>query len=289
MTSLAIFGVGTIGGGVAHLLNARGLVKKLVIYDRNQELQEAQRLDIIHTGTEVTISTNPGEISKCDIVICSAGLPRNPSVKTRADLLHTNLPAAMECARFLNGFEGILIVITNPMDIITYYLHTLTQLPRHRIIGFGGQLDSARFTYALSKIGIIETGTILGEHGEHQVPIFSRFQTECPQDLREEILTGLRGASMEIIRGKGATEFGPTWHISELVKAIVTDAQVVIPCSCVLNGEYGLSKCSLGVPAIIGKNGISSIEKWNLDPWEQNQMKNAGAFVSEMIKELPTA
>lgn len=288
MTSLAIFGVGTIGGGVAHLLNARGLVRRMVIYDQNPELQEAQRLDIIHTGTGIPISTNPEEIRDCDIVICSAGLPRNPTVKTRADLLHTNIPAAAGCARYLNNFTGILIVITNPMDIITYYLHILTGIPKDRIIGFGGQLDSARFTYALSTRGIIDTGTILGEHGEHQVPIFSRLHTSIPNEVREEFLSSLRGASMEIIRGKGATEFGPSWHITELVKAISSDARTIIPCSCILEGEYGIQNCSLGVPAIIGKKGICSIEQWDLDRWERNQMEKAGAFVSDLCKKLET-
>ncbi|MDD1728316.1 MAG: lactate dehydrogenase [Methanospirillum sp.] len=286
MTSLAIFGAGTIGGGVANLLNARGLVSRLVIYDRNHDLQEAQRLDILHTGTPVTISTDPEEIAACDIVICTAGLPRNTSVKTRADLLHTNLPAAENCAEYLKGFSGILIVITNPMDIITYHLHTLTKIPRTRIIGFGGQLDSARFSFALHNRGVFEMGIILGEHGEHQVPVYSRLEAVIPNNTRQEILTGLRGASMEIIRGKGATEFGPAWHISELVRMILSDARSVVPCSCVLNGEYGISGCSLGVPAIIGREGICSIEEWALDPWEQQHMNEAGAFVSSLCNGL---
>lgn len=286
MTSLAIFGAGTIGGGVANLLNARGLVSRLVLYDKNSDLQEAQRLDIIHTGRNITISTDPDEMRLCDIVICTAGLPRNTSVRTRADLLHTNLPAAEDCARYLDGFSGILIVVTNPMDIITYFLHSVTGIPKARIIGFGGQLDSARFSYALTRRGIPGEGVILGEHGEHQVPVFSRLRTFVPEDSREEILNGLRGASMEIIRGKGATEFGPAWHISELVRIILNDARIRVPCSCILEGEYGISGCSLGVPAVIGREGICTIEQWNLDTWEQRQMNNAGQFTSSLCRNL---
>ncbi|MFH0966983.1 MAG: lactate dehydrogenase [Methanobacteriota archaeon] len=287
MTSLAIFGAGTIGGGVANLLNARGLVSRIVLHDKNQELLQAQRLDIIHTGCDISISTDPAEIRKCDIVICTAGLPRNTSVKTRADLLHTNLPAATDCANLLTGFSGILIVVTNPMDIITYYLQSQTGIPKNRIIGFGGQLDSARFSYALNMRGIPDQGFILGEHGEHQVPIFSRLTSPVHEENRNEILTGLRGASMEIIKGKGATEFGPAWHISELVRAIISDNQILIPCSCILDGEYSLSGCSLGVPAVIGRKGVTRIEKWCLDPWEQDHMKKAGAFVTSVCKDLP--
>jgi malate dehydrogenase len=286
MTSLAIFGAGTIGGGVANLLNARGLVSRMVIYDKNRDLQEAQRLDILHTGKEIEISTNPEEMRNCDIVICTAGLPRNPTVKTRADLLHTNLPAAESCARYLDGFSGILIVVTNPMDIITWYLHTITRIPKKRIIGFGGQLDTARFSYALNQMGMHGRGYILGEHGEHQVPIFSRIDKTLPDFKRDEILTELRGASMEIIKGKGATEFGPSWHISELVRIIVNDTKTCITCSCILDGKYGISGCSLGVPAVIGREGICDIEQWNLDPWEYKHMQAAGAFVSGLCRSL---
>jgi malate dehydrogenase len=287
MTSLAIFGVGTIGGGVASLLNARGLINRLVLFDRSPDLLQAQRLDILHTGRDISISIDPEEIHRCDIVICTAGLPRNTSVKTRADLLHTNIPAAQECARYLTGFSGILIVVTNPMDIITSYLHHYVAIPKNRIIGFGAQLDSARFSFELNKRGISGHGIILGEHGEHQVPIFSRVQTKTtiPEPIKKEILTALRGSSMEIIRGKGATEFGPAWHISELVRAILQDSHEVIPCSCILEGEFGITGCALGVPAIIGKNGVLQVEEWDLDPWEQNHMKEAGTFVASLCEE----
>jgi malate dehydrogenase len=287
MTSLGLFGGGTIGGGVANLLNARGLVRRIVLHDKNYELTQAQRLDIIHTGREISITTNPEELRGCDIVICTAGLPRNTTVRTRADLLHTNLPVAVDCAKFLTGFSGILIVVTNPMDIITYFLHTLTGIPKKRIIGFGGQLDSARFSYALNIRGIPDKGIIIGEHGEHQVPVFNRFLPPVQEEMRSEILAGLQGASMEIIKGKGATEFGPAWHISELVRAVLSDAHIMLPCSCVLEGEYGFSGCSLGVPAVIGREGICNIEEWNLDPWEQTHMKKAGAYVTSICKELP--
>jgi malate dehydrogenase len=288
MKSLAIFGAGTIGGGVAHLLNIRGLVHRIVLYDKNKEILQAQRLDILHTNNNLSISINPEDIRKCDIVIFTAGLPRNTSTRTRADLLLTNLPAAADCASFLKGFSGILIVVTNPMDIITYYLYSQTGIPKKRIIGFGGQLDSARFTYDLHTRGIPDKGVIIGEHGEHQVPVFSRLSTPVQEDIRDEILIGLRGASMDIIKGKGATEFGPAWHISELVRSVLSDAQVMMPCSCILEGEYGFSGCSLGVPAIIGKEGISTIEEWNLDPWEKDHLNKAGEFVTSICSELPT-
>lgn len=286
MTSLAIFGTGTIGGGVANLLNARGLVNHLVLHDQNPDLLQAQRLDLLHTGNEITISTDPDEMRHCDIVICAAGQPRDPTIKTRADLLFTNIQAAEACGRYLTNFDGILIVITNPMDIITSFLHKKTGIPKTRIMGFGAQLDSARFSYLLKTRGIINQGIIIGEHGEHQVPVFSRLEIQVPEPIRDEILVTLRGASMEIIKGKGATEFGPSWHISELVRVILQDTEEILPCSCMLEGEYGISGCCLGVPAVIGRKGVLHIEEWNLDPWETKHMSQAAAFVSNCAQSL---
>jgi malate dehydrogenase len=286
MTSIALFGAGRIGGAVANLLAVRNLAQKIVLYDHSPELLKAQMLDILHTGREISISTDPGDISSCDILVCTAGQPRNPTISTRTDLLHTNIPAARECARFLERFTGIVIVVTNPMDIITYYLQLVTGISKKRIIGFGGQLDSARFSYTLKTRGISEDGWIIGEHGEHQVPLFSRMNTEVSKRDREEILHSLRGASMEIIRGKGATEYGPAWHISELIRTIISDSREIIPCSCILEGEYGISGCALGVPAVIGKEGIIRIGEWNLDSWEVEHMQKAAEFETDICKNL---
>lgn len=289
MTGIAIFGAGRIGGAVANLLNARNLADIIVLYDRSPELLQAQKLDIMHTGRQIMISTDLHDIHECDVLVCTAGLPRNPTIKTRADLLHTNMPAAKECAKLLDGFSGIVVVVTNPMDSITYYLHQLTGIAKERIIGFGGQLDSARFSYLLKKRGIPGEAVIIGEHGEHQVPLFSRLENSVSEEDRNTILQNLRGASMEIIRGKGATEFGPAWHISELIRAIIHDTGELLPCSCILDGEFGISECALGVPARIGRKGILSIEEWNLDPWEQQHLMSAAAFGSEMTRKIREA
>ena len=180
----------------------------------------------------------------------------------------------------LEEFAGILITVTNPMDANNYFLHQITGIPRERCIGFGGQLDSARFGVVLKSRGIAGTPFVIGEHGEHQVPVFSRL-TGCVDDaLRNEILTDLRGSSMGVIRGKGGTVFGPAFHIIQLIRMIVHDRRELVSCSSVLDGEYGLTGCSLGVPARIGRNGIHSIEEWNLDTWEYEKMAEAGRFVS---------
>jgi malate dehydrogenase len=209
-------------------------------------------------------------------------MPRTPSIKTRADLLEANLSAIRDGIALLKGFSGILVTVTNPMDVNNFLLCKKTGIDRERCIGFGGQLDSARFGLALRNRGICGFPFVLGEHGEHQVPLFSNLSPVVENGLREEILAELRGASMEVIKGKGGTVFGPALHLAHLTRIIIRDERELIACSAVLEGEYGVSGCSIGVPARVGRNGILNIEEWNLDAWENAKMKEAGQFVKDL-------
>lgn len=284
MVRLAVIGVGRIGGEVAYLAASLGIADELVLFDTAPELLKAQVLDLKHTGLDVAISTDMNAVKDADLCIFSAGMPRDPSVKSRADLLLSNLPATRSCAGILKGFSGVLITVTNPMDINNYYLAKSTGMPRERCIGFGGQLDSARFGLALRERNIPGQPSVLGEHGEHQVPVFSRLDVPVETPVREEILRELQGSSMEVIRGKGGTVFGPALHLAHLARMVLEDTGAAAICSAVLNGEYGLDDCSLGVPVRIGREGIRHIEEWELDPWELDKMAEAGRFVAGLCR-----
>jgi len=279
MARLAVIGAGRIGGEVAALSAILGVTDDLVLYDENSPFLHAQVLDILHTGLPVTLSTETRDIRDADICVFAAGLSRTPEVKTRADLLAANLPVVRTCAGMLKNFSGILVTVTNPMDANNYLLHRITGLPRERCIGFGGQLDSARFSLALGRRNLGGPATVLGEHGEHQVPVFSRLVQPVETNKRFEILKELQGASMEVIQGKGGTVFGPAYHIVSLLRILLSGKEETIPCSAVLEGEYHLSGCSLGIPARIGREGIREILPWDLDRWEQDRMAEAGAFI----------
>jgi malate dehydrogenase len=284
MVRLAVVGVGRIGGEVAFLATALGLVDELVLYDTARNLLRAQALDIRHTGLPVTITTDIRDIRDADICVFAAGRPRTPSVKTRADLLAVNLPVIRKCARLLCGFSGLLVTVTNPVDVNNFFLHRLTGIPRERCIGFGGQLDSARFTLALRQRDLEGTAYVLGEHGEYQVPVFSRLPRPVAVSRREEILHELKGASMEVIKGKGGTVFGPAYHIVSLIQMLLCDTRDTVPCSAVLDGEYGVSGCSLGVPVRVGHAGIYDVMQWDLDAWEDAGMAQAGTFVRDLCR-----
>lgn len=286
MTSLAILGAGKVGGETAYLSAVLGLVDEIVLYDVYEPLLRAQVLDLQHTGLDLAISTETKRMRDADIFVFAAGTPRTPEIRTRADLLEANVPVVKRCAELLQGSPRVIVTVTNPMDANNYGLWRSIGIDRERCIGFGGQLDSARFTGFLHEAGISSQGVVLGEHGEHQVPVFSKTGFEVPVNEREAILERMRGASMEVIRGKGGTVFGPAYHIAMLLDAVIHDRRQVLPCSCVLDGEYGLSGCSLGVPARIGREGVLEIEEWRLDPWESEKMAEAGAFVQQLCRKF---
>ncbi|HON40632.1 MAG TPA: lactate dehydrogenase [Methanoculleus sp.] len=286
MTSLAILGAGKVGGETAYLSAVLGLVDEIVLYDVYEPLLRAQVLDLQHTGLDLAISTETKRMRDADIFVFAAGTPRTPEIRTRADLLEANVPVVKRCAELLQGSPRVIVTVTNPMDANNYGLWRSIGIDRERCIGFGGQLDSARFTGFLHEAGISSQGVVLGEHGEHQVPVFSKTGFEVPVNEREAILERMRGASMEVIRGKGGTVFGPAYHIAMLLDAVIHDRRQVLPCSCVLDGEYGLSGCSLGVPARIGREGVLEIEEWRLDPWESEKMAEAGAFVKQLCRKF---
>ena len=281
-------GAGRIGGEVAFLAASTGLVDELVIHDAVASFLHAQVLDLQHTGLDLWISTDLRDAASADLGVFAAGSPRNPNIKSRADLLAANLPVADDCLNALARFPGVLVSITNPSDANAYYITRKSGLDRARVLGFGGQLDSARFAIALRSRGLpADDATVLGEHGDRQVPIFSRTAPGTPESVREEILAGLRNASMPVMQGKGGTVFGPAVHIVNLLRAVVEDRRVVLPVSVALEGEYGIEGCSLAVPCEVGEGGVRRIEEWKLDPWERKKMTDAGAYERALCAGLP--
>lgn len=280
-------GAGRIGGEVAFLAAATGLVDELVIHDAIQPFLHAQVLDLQHTGLDLWISTDLRDAATADLGVFAAGSPRNPNIRSRADLLAANLPVADDCIRVLSRFPGVLVAITNPSDANAYYITKKSGLDRARVLGFGGQLDSARFALALRERGLGTAGTVLGDHGDHQVPIFSRSAPATPEALREEILAGLLTSSMPVMQGKGGTVFGPAVHIVNLLRAVAEDTREILPVSVALEGEYGIEGCSLAIPAEVGRGGARRIEEWKLDAWEQRKMNEAGAYERALCAGLP--
>ena len=292
---ISIVGAGRLGSLIGFLIADRGLADEIVLVDINAAGAEGQALDLSHSflkSGKAPKITSGGYIATIgsDIVIITAGKPRTAAMSSRAELLAENAKIIRSvCAEVKQQCKSaILITTTNPVDAINYIAWKETGFPRERLIGFGGLLDSSRLkTILFEEISPRPKSIscdVVGEHGENMIPVFSRVQTDgtpayISAGQKERIKGRLLGIAKEVIAKKGATEYGPASNLLRIVEAIVNNKRESLLCSCILNGEYSLNDVSLGVSAVIGKNGIEKIDELLLDFDELGQMTHAGKKV----------
>ena len=225
----------------------------------------------------------------------TSGIPRKPGM-TREELIGINagIVKSVSSSILEHSPEAIIIVVSNPMDTMTYLVHKTTGLPKNRIIGMGGALDSARFKYRLAEALGCPTsdvdGMVIGGHSDKgMVPLIekaTRNSVNVSEFLSSERMdevvqaTKVGGATLTGLLGTSAW-YAPGAAVSELVKAIALDSQKMFPCSAMLDGEYGLSGLCIGVPCILGKNGIEKIVEVSLSDAEKTHMQESAAGVSK--------
>lgn len=292
MSKVSIVGAaGTVGAATAFAIAIRDIVDEIVLVDLpdQEDTVIGQAADVNHgsaygSNTAVRQGTY-ADTAGSDIVVITAGIPRQPG-QTRLDLAGDNAPIIEDIATSLSEHSDDFISITtsNPVDLLNRHLYEVGDRDRSRVIGFGGRLDSARFRYVLSER--FETGvknvqaSILGEHGDAQVPVFSKVRVDgrdpaFDENQREVILGELQESAMNVIEKKGATEWGPANGTAHMVEAIVRDTGEVIPGSVKLDGEFGLEDVALGVPLKLGSNGVEEIVEWDLSSFERDQLATA--------------
>jgi malate dehydrogenase len=231
-----------------------------------------------------------------DVVVITAGIPRKPG-QTRIDLAGDNAPIMEDIgasvAEYNDGF--VSITTSNPVDLLNRHLHETGDRDRHRVIGFGGRLDSARFRYVLAErfdapVRNVEA-TILGEHGDAQAPVFSKVRVDgrdpdFSDAEREEILADLQQSAMDVIERKGATQWGPATGVAHMVEAVLRDTGEVLPGSIVLDGEYGYDDTAMGVPVRLGASGVEEVVEWDLDDYEADLLDEAAEKLSGQYAEI---
>ncbi|OIO41543.1 hypothetical protein AUJ10_00990 [Candidatus Pacearchaeota archaeon CG1_02_31_27] len=250
MQKITIVGAGKIGSAVAFsLLHLKNNIREIVLIDVIKNLAEGESLDLQHTASAMKknvkiIGTEDYSFAKnSDIVVITAGKARTPDVKDRLDLLNINKKIIDEILRnVLHHKPKIIILVTNPVDVLTYYIYKKSNMPRNRIIGFGNYLDTAR----LNSLNL--SGIVIGEHGENQIFLTKEINDSQKQELKN--------VSKKIIELKGYTQYGPAYCIAKTINAILNNTKEIIPCSCVLEGEYGLRDIALGVPAVLTSEGV---------------------------------
>jgi malate dehydrogenase len=246
--------------------------------------------------TKITGSTNDHSTTAgTDVAVITSGIPRKPGM-TREELIGINAGIVKEVSGNIlkHSPEAIIIVVSNPMDTMTYLVHKATDIPKNRIIGMGGALDSARFKYRLSSAldcpaSDVE-GMVIGGHSDkgmvpliskavrNSIPVSELLSDEKQNWVVEETKVG--GATLTGLLGTSAW-YAPGAAVSELVRAIAQDSKKMFPCSALLEGEYGLNDLSIGVPCILGKNGIESIAEIELTEAEKNKLSESAEAVKK--------
>ncbi|MEM2129959.1 MAG: malate dehydrogenase [Candidatus Bathyarchaeia archaeon] len=301
MIKATIIGVGNLGSCIAYEIAARDFVDRIVLVDVYHELAEGNALDIaqaiaFRNDTEV-IAGSYEDARNSNVVVVTAGKPRTPDMKSRMELLEANVKIIKSVALELKKLGGapVIITLTNPMDIMNYVMWKATVMGREKIIGSGGMLDSARFrTVLAAKYGVSSLDVdayVVGEHGENQVPVFSQVKIRNQKKTiikaeRVEVLNNLRDSALQVISKKGATIYAPACNTANMVEAIIKDDRKLAVCSCVLNGEYGLQDVSIGVPVILGRNGIEKIVEWKLDDDEKTLFLKGACQLKETITSI---
>ncbi|MDX1744479.1 MAG: malate dehydrogenase [Halobacteriales archaeon] len=303
MTKVSVIGAaGTVGAAAGYNLALRDVADEIVFVDIPDKEDEAvgQAADVNHGAAydSNTVIRQGGydETAGSDVVIITAGIPRQPG-QTRIDLAGDNAPIMEDIGSSLAEYNDDFISITtsNPVDLLNRHLYESGDRPREHVIGFGGRLDSARFRYVLSQrfdapVRNVEA-TILGEHGDAQVPVFSKVRVDGSDpafsaDEREEILSDLQESAMNVIQRKGATEWGPATGVAHMAEAVIRDTGTVLPGSITLEGEYGLSDVALGVPLKLGANGVEAVVEWDLNDVEEDLLQEAADKLSEQYVKI---
>jgi malate dehydrogenase len=299
---VTVVGAGAVGASCAEYIAIKDFASEVVLLDIKEGYAEGKAMDLMQTaslnGFDTKITGTTSDYSKTagsDICVITSGIPRKPGM-TREELIGINAGIVKSVSSSLieHSPDTILIVVSNPMDTMTYLVHKTTGLPKHRIIGMGGALDSARFKYRLAEalgapISDVD-GMVIGGHSDKGMVPLTRLATRnsvpVSEFISEERLTQVKedtkvgGATLTKLLGTSAW-YAPGAAVSGLVQAIACDQKKMFPCSVLLEGEYGLNDLCIGVPVILGRNGIEKIVDVELNDAEKAHMQESAEGVSK--------
>jgi malate dehydrogenase len=301
---IGFVGAGRVGAQAALEVASLG-VDDVVLVDIVPGLAEGEALDISHklseTGVDVSVtgSSDYSSIRGADVVVITAGLARKPGM-TRMDLLGKNAGIVASVAKEVGKYapNSVTITVTNPMDVMNYVVQKTTGFPKNRVVGMGGVLDLSRFKHVLSlKLGVSRSAImtlVIGEHGENMLPL-ARYTsiggvplTSILNDKEvEETIESTRQVAIDVISKKGATVDAPGNAIARMVKAVAWDRRDVLPASSFLEGQYRVSGIAIGVPLMLGANGVEKVYELDLDEGETTQFMKGVAAIREGVATLP--
>ena len=299
---VTVVGAGAVGASCAEYIAIKNFVSEVVLLDIKENYAEGKAMDLMQTAslndfdTKIVGSTNDySKTANSDIAVITSGIPRKPGM-TREELIGINAGIVKSVVQQLleHSPKAILIIVSNPMDTMTYLTHQISGIPKNRIIGMGGALDSARFKYRLAEalecpISDVD-GMVIGGHSDKGMIPLTRLATRnsvrasefLSNDRLEKVLndTKVGGATLTSMLGTSAW-YAPGAAVSALVHSISCDMKKIFPCSVLLAGEYGLSDLCIGVPVVVGRNGVESIVQIDLNENEKHALQESANAVKQ--------
>ncbi|MDF1675670.1 MAG: malate dehydrogenase [Vicingaceae bacterium] len=304
---VTVVGAGAVGASCAEYIAIKNFASEVVLVDIKEGFAEGKAMDLMQTAslngfdTKITGSTNDySTTAGSDVAVITSGIPRKPGM-TREELIGINAGIVKTVTENLlkHSPNVIIIVVSNPMDTMTYLVHKSTNIPKNRIIGMGGALDSARFKYRLAEAldcpASDVDGMVIGGHSDtgmvpliekavrNSVPVSEFLSADRMAKVVEDTKVG--GATLTGLLGTSAW-YAPGAAVSELVRAIAQDSKKIFPCSALLEGEYGLSDLAIGVPCVLGKNGIEKIVEIKLSDNEKAKLTESAEGVKKTNADL---
>ncbi len=302
----AVIGCGFVGASIAFSLAEGGLFSELVLIDSNKEKAEGEAMDISHgiplfKPAEI-YAGDYSDLADCSLIIITAGTSQKPN-ETRLDLVHRNVDIMKDIVSNIIKYntEAILLVVSNPVDILTYVAMKCSGFPKSRVIGSGTVLDTARLKYMIGKhLGVDSRSVhafIIGEHGDSELAVWSSanvsgvklsgFCNACGKCVEREnmmkIYDDVVNSAYHVIERKGATYYAIAAAVRRIAECIVRDEHSIMPISCYVAGHYGLSDICLGVPAIVGRNGAEQVLDIELDDNEKALLLNSAKTLKNIL------
>lgn len=305
VSKVVVIGAGLVGATYAYALIIQGLAPEIVLIDVDRKRAEGEAADLNHGLAFVRPATiRAGDYPDCegaDVIVIAAGAPQKPG-ETRLDLVRKNTAIMRDIMPKVLQYNqtAIIVVVANPVDVLTYAALKISGLPPSRVIGSGTLLDSSRFRYLLGRhCGVDPRNVhayIIGEHGDSEVPVWSRAHIAgmrlddeycpacgkgCGHEVKDAIFEEVRTAAYYIIERKRATYYGIGLALAAITSAILRGEKAVMTLSCLVDDYYGVSDICLSVPVILGRNGIQRILKIKLSDSEAEAFRRSGALLKE--------
>lgn len=308
----AIVGCGFVGASIAFRFLQQGLFSRLVLLDADQAKAEGEAMDLSDglpygATMEITAGTYD-DIAGCALVVITAGANQKPG-ETRLDLIGRNIAIMRSILSEITArdFQGILLIVSNPVDVLTYAAWKLSGYPRERVIGSGAVLDTGRLKQLLGEELRVDSRNIhafiIGEHGDSELAVWSeanvsglaledfcriRGQALRPGDM-ERMYREVRDSAYEIIQRKGVTCYGIAMAVGRIAECIVKNEHAVLPISVVLDGQYGLDGLALSIPSLLGRQGLEEILEIPLSPEENRALRDSAEQMKQAIESLSCA